>query len=135
MATALMRRDSDPANVGSMLLADPLRVHPITKVVASRLGDIAIDRDRAAAIHALLTAFVKQPANSDYPPLRMSTTDDDAVIIEWAFADRRLGFSYEHDGRESGWYFVRTNTESEHGPLASLKSNLPRLIQRCLQPA
>lgn len=61
----------------------------------------------------LLKAFQQ----AEYPPLRASEAEDGSAVIEWVFADRRLGFSFEEDPKESGWYFV--SSQESGGVLAS----------------
>lgn len=109
-------------------------VHPLTHVVSTGLG--GVDPTRATAIRSLLRNMAIEAAFFDTegrPPLRLSETEDGAILVEWIFEDRRLGFSFEHDMAESGWYFVRSNGSSDcsvSGLLSDL--NLRGMLARCL---
>ena len=41
-----------------------------------------------------------------FPPLHALNVDDGSILIEWIFADFRIGFSVEPEPEESGWYLV-----------------------------
>lgn len=129
MAQPLMCRDVG-ANFTDM--RGSWRSHPITQAVAAKLS--AVDVARATKISALLESFVAATRSMDVrvcPSLRLATADDDSILVEWVFSDRRLGFAYERDERESGWYFVQRTKQGEAGPLSNLGSELPQLISRC----
>lgn len=54
------------------------------------------------------------------PPLSLYKLDDGSFIIEWIFKDFRIGFSLEHDEKQSGWYLITNKTlgdESRSGLL------------------
>ena len=40
------------------------------------------------------------------PQLRAFNVEDGSVLIEWIFANFRIGFTVETDPEESGWYLV-----------------------------
>lgn len=54
---------------------------------------------------------------SDAPVMMANMLEDGALVVEWAFRDRRLGFSFDPDEKESGWFFV--SVPSAGGVLAS----------------
>lgn len=60
---------------------------------------------------------------SNAPKLEIVDAEDGSVLIEWHFADRRLGFNIEPCEGQSGWYFaVSKNSGGQCGAglLASL---------------
>ena len=57
----------------------------------------------------MLEAFCRELVErgaTGVPALHTTQADDGSVIVEWTFRDRRLGFSFEPNPEESGWYFV-----------------------------
>lgn len=111
--------------------------HPLTREVASALH--SIQPARAAAIRSLLEEFVTAlPVEGavERTALRLTEADDGAILVEWLFKDRRLGFSFEPDARESGWYFVLSNASAELAESGLLDGADPKLlITRFLQHA
>jgi hypothetical protein len=68
------------------------------------------------------------------PPFEIVDADDGSVLIEWHFADRRLGFNIEPQQGQSGWYFAFSRTSGGQcgsGLLASLDMRvlLPLMFQ------
>lgn len=60
---------------------------------------------------------------SSAPPLEIIDAGDGSVLIEWYFADRRLGFNLEPQEGQSGWYFAFSRASGGQcgsGSLASL---------------
>ncbi|MBM4260079.1 MAG: hypothetical protein FJ145_01405 [Deltaproteobacteria bacterium] len=53
------------------------------------------------------------PADNSFPPLRLAALDDGSVLLEWTFKDRRLGFTFEADPNDYGWYYVFSRGQSE----------------------
>ena len=63
-------------------------------------------------------------------PLRASVLDDGALLIEWTLSDRRLGFSFESNPEESGWYFVFSKGSSERCEAGTMNQlDVPRLVR------
>ncbi|MCP3959109.1 MAG: hypothetical protein GY719_14760 [bacterium] len=103
----------------------------MTKAALDLLG--AADRSGAAVARRVLGKFAAAADAFDVanaPDLHLVEEDDGAILIEWAFADRRLGFSIEQQPEDSGWYFVLSNDSSERyeaGRLDQLK--MRRLVK------
>ena len=63
-------------------------------------------------------------------PLRASVLDNGTLLIEWTLPDRRLGFSFESNPEESGWYFVFSKGSSERYEAGSMDQlDVPRLLR------
>lgn len=59
---------------------------------------------------------------NEMPPLHAFQSEDGALIVEWTFIDFRIGFAFEQNIEESGWYLITT---SELGGI-SASGYLPR---------
>ncbi len=46
---------------------------------------------------------------SDVSPLYAYRNDDGSLMIEWIFDNFRIGFDFEENHEESGWYIVSNN--------------------------
>ena len=110
--------------------------HPLTCLVYERLAQIPSGTKEA--IQNVLNQFLNSVLHiesTNLPPLRLRLLDDSSYLMEWTFEDRRLGFSFEEDPKESGWYFVFSNASSEHcesGTLDQLEMN--RMVGLMLRP-
>ena len=67
------------------------------------------------------------------PPLHAVNISDGSILIEWIFADFRIGFTIESNSRQSGWYFVSNGglgQSSNSGLIANtdIKGLLLRLV-------
>jgi len=112
--------------------------HPLTRVAYERLRDIPV-RTREA-INEILSKFLNAVESRhlplpNLPPLRLKLLDDSSYLMEWTFEDRRLGFSFEEDPTESGWYFVYYNGSSERCESGTMDQlEMKRLINLMLRP-
>jgi hypothetical protein len=111
-------------------------IHPVTKSVYDQLT--SVPEMHGQAIEVLLTqfaAYVPKNNSSGLPPLRLSALEDSSYLLEWTFKDRRLGFSFEPDPKDSGWYYVYSKGSSElyeSGTMDQLE--IERLISKALTP-
>ncbi len=96
----------------------------------------AADHQRAKTARRILADFsatVEAFDTSGAPDLHLAEADDGALLVEWVFADRRLGFSFEKQPEESGWYFVLSNGSSERYEAGTLDQvEMRRLVQMML---
>jgi hypothetical protein len=110
--------------------------HPITKPAYAKLCQIHVSSRMRDAINAILDEFTRRlPLDVITPPLRLVFLEDSSCLLEWTFKDRRLGFSFEVNPKESGWYFVYSNNSSqryESGTMDQLE--MSRLIRMTLKP-
>jgi hypothetical protein len=113
---------------------DAAAVHPTTKSVYNQLT--TVPGVYTQAIEAVLTQFASfVPMNEaiKLPALRLAALEDSSYLLEWTFKDRRLGFSFEPDPKDSGWYFVYSRASSElyeSGTMDQLE--IERLISKAL---
>jgi len=94
---------------------------PATGSVSS-LTDPGMVRAAGWVLDELADALVALGV-TDAPALRASRPADGSLLMEWTFADRRLGFNIEPVRGESGWYYVfsrESGGESGSGLLSSL---------------
>lgn len=89
---------------------------PIAVIIDS-LANRSVREQAESLLRELRPILLRAARDSDLPPLRATETEDGTALIEWVFADRRLGFSLEKDPKDSGWYFV--SSRSSGGVLAS----------------
>ena len=115
----------------------PSLIDTISSRVGARSGTLANTR-----MNGELTEILKQLRLaatetgidlSSAPPLEVIDADDGSVLIEWHFADRRLGFNIEPHEGQSGWYFAFSRApggQCGSGLLASLdmKALLPMMF-------
>jgi hypothetical protein len=111
-------------------------IHSVTKTVYEQLTSV-VPKTYKQAMRVLLTEFASSvPRNeSKLPPLRLAALEDSSYLLEWTFKDRRLGFSFESDPKDSGWYYVYSRGSSElyeSGTMDQLE--LRRLIAKALNP-
>lgn len=106
----------------------------LTRGVLSRLA--GVDGRRAADAQRILDDFSRAADAYDVsgaPDLRLTEADDGAILIEWTFADRRLGFSLEQQPGDSGWYFVLSNGSTERFEAGTLDQlEMRRLVEMML---
>jgi hypothetical protein len=62
--------------------------------------------------------------SSNLPPLKFRLLEDDSVLIEWIFKDFRIGFSFEPNSDDSGWYLVSNDNLNEVSTSGPLKDEL-----------
>ena len=127
------------ANIGTTLTPTKLEaIHPITKIAYSKLSALPVPQITREAIGGILHEFVKcLPLHEtvERPPIRLVSLEDSCFLLEWAFMDRRLGFSFETDPKDSGWYYVYSHDSSERyesGTMDQLELN--RLVTMTLKP-
>ena len=113
-------------------------IHPITKTAYVKLNELPASQITREAIAEILHQFAKLLSlreTANQPPLRLVPLEDSCYLLEWAFIDRRLGFSFETDPKDSGWYYVYSHEFSERyesGTMDQLELN--RLIAMTLSP-
>ena len=101
-------------NIEPTAPVDPTR--PIAAIIES-FANRSVREQAQSLVRELRPVLLRAARDSDLPPLRATQTEDGGALIEWIFADRRLGFSLEEDPKESGWYFV--SSRSSGGVVAS----------------
>jgi hypothetical protein len=95
--------------------------HPIAGIWSSILQIEDSERADAAlrivnTIHKLLDLFQMYGLDINYlPPLRAFHLSDESFLLDWIFLDFRIGFSFEPDHNESGWYLVTNKNLGEIG--------------------
>jgi hypothetical protein len=106
-------------------------VHPLTNPVYDQLAEITIPTKEA--IQSLLIKFatsVSSAVTVKLPPLRLAI-----CLLEWTFEDRRLGFSFEQNPKDSGWYYVYSSDSSERYESGTMDQlEMSRLIGMMLKP-
>ena len=111
-------------------------IHPVTKSVYGQLTNMPVGYREAMV--GLLTQFailVPKTEPSKFPPLRLAALEDSSYLVEWTFKDRRLGFSFEPDPKESGWYYVYSSGSSERYESGTMDQlEMRRLIEMTLRP-
>lgn len=122
----------------SLAATKPEAIHPITKTAYAKLSELPAAQITRDAIGAILHQFMEALAVSGTvtrPPLKLVPLEESCYLLEWTFKDRRLGFSFETDPKDSGWYYVYSNNSSERyesGTMDQLEMN--RLIAMTLKP-
>jgi hypothetical protein len=111
-------------------------VHPLTRYVYGQLD--AVPTGTKEAIQGVLQQFARSISHTPtakLPPLGLAFLEDSAYLVEWTFADRRLGFSFEGNPKDSGWYFVFSNGSSERYESGTMDQlEMGRLIGMTLKP-
>lgn len=65
-------------------------------------------------IQEMVNSFKELKLDLGYlSPLNAYNVDDGSLLIEWVFRDFRIGFSYEPNPNESGWYLITNRTLGE----------------------
>jgi hypothetical protein len=89
-------------------------VHPLTKSVYQELAKIpGGQREAIQFVLNQLAMSMPKDKSTTLPPLRLAPLEDSSYLLEWTFEDRRLGFSFEANPKDSGWYYVYSNDSSE----------------------
>jgi hypothetical protein len=115
---------------------NPENFHPITKPAYDKLRQLPVFSRTRNAIIAILAQFTNLlPSNVAGPPLRLVLLEDSSCLLEWTFKDRRLGFSFEVNPKDSGWYFVYSSNSSERYESGTMDQlEMSRLISMTLRP-
>ena len=110
-------------------------IHPVTKSVYDQLTNITeCYRLAIARLLSQFATFVPKRTSNKFPPLRLAALEDSSYLLEWTFKDRRLGFSFEPDPKESGWYYVYSSGSSERYESGSMDQlEMSRLIAMTLK--
>lgn len=124
------------ADLEEHLVASKLEaVHPLTSAVYNQLSDMPTSTKEA--VQDILNKFahsVPYPVRTKLPNLRLSLLEDSAYLLEWTFEDRRLGFSFEQNQKDSGWYFVLSNALSERYESGTMDQlEMSRLVKMMLK--
>lgn len=95
----------------------------------------SLSEPRKKEINCVFSQLVRYiPANDSLPPLRLSELEDGSVLLEWTFKDRRLGFTFEPDPNDSGWYYVFSRGQSERYESGTMDQlEIERLISKALK--
>jgi hypothetical protein len=110
-------------------------IHPVTKAAYDQLTNIPGPyREAIARLLNQFANFVPQTEPSKFPHLRLAALEDSSYLLEWTLRDRRLGFSFEPDAKESGWYYVYSSGSSERYESGSMDQlEMARLIAMTLK--
>jgi hypothetical protein len=104
--------------------------HTICQVKNQQVRDQAVKL--LAPIQEMFRALQQSGVDLSYlPPLRATNVDDRSVLIEWVFADFRVGFSIEPNPDNSSWYLVsdkRLDEVSAFGYLSN--ANLEKTVSQ-----
>jgi hypothetical protein len=111
--------------IGGVLKAHFLPLPEDTSLVKSAWNTLCATRnqDIAGRSRALLSMLLETISSfrgfgfdMDYlPPVRAFNVDDGSVLIEWIFADFRIGFNIEPNPQDSNWYLVSNKKFGEIG--------------------
>ena len=106
-------------------------VHPLTSSAYDQLAEILTPtKESIQSVLNLFVTFVSYTVTVGLPPLRLSLLEDSSYLLEWTFKDRRLGFSFEKDPKDSGWYFVLFSTSSERSESGTMDQlEMGRLVK------
>lgn len=111
-------------------------VHPLTRSIYDQLD--AVPTGTKEAIQGVLNQFARSISHTltaKLPPLRLAFLEDSSYLLEWTFADRRLGFSFEANPKDSGWYYVYSSDSSERYESGTMDQlEMSRLIGMTLKP-
>lgn len=116
-------------------LQDGAAVHPLTKSAYRELPTIPkSQRDAIQSVLNQLAIFLPK-GSSTMRPFRLTLLEDSSYLLEWTFADRRLGFSFEPNPDDSGWYYVYSNGSSERYESGTMDQlEISRLVAMTLKP-
>jgi len=111
-------------------------VHPLTRFIYDQLD--AVPTGAKEAIQGVLNQFatsISHTLTAKVPPLRLAFLEDSSYLLEWTFADRRLGFSFEANPKDSGWYYVYSSDSSERYESGTMDQlEMSRLVKMTLKP-
>lgn len=127
------------ANIWRALTPTKLEaIHPITKSAYAKLSEISATSNVRKAINEILHQIaIDLPLNETgkLPPLRLALLEDSSYLLEWTFDDRRLGFTFESNPKDSGWYYVFSSDSSERYESGTMDQlELVRLLRMMLKP-
>jgi len=54
----------------------------------------------------LINLAVRNDIANKLPPISIQGLDDNSVLLEWAFKDFRIGFSFEANNDDSSWFLL-----------------------------
>lgn len=110
-------------------------IHPLTRPVYKQLAEIpAPTREAIQDILQRFASSVSDAVSRKLPSLRLASLEDESYLLEWTFADRRLGFSFEPNPKESGWYFVLSTDSSERYESGTMDQlEMSRLVKMMLK--
>ncbi len=98
----------------SYLSSDQNNCGIFSKIALSNINSTAIRKQITDFLlqlqHVLETENYFYDGYRTITPLSMNVIEDGSVLIEWAFKDFRIGFSFEENSEESSYYFV-TNSK------------------------
>lgn len=111
-------------------------VHPLTRSVYEQLAGIPkATRESIQVVLNHLATSVPKDETRKLPPLRLALLEDSSYLLEWTFKDRRLGFSFETDPKDSGWYYVYSSDSSERYESGTMDQlEMSRLVRMTLKP-
>lgn len=111
-------------------------IHPVTKFAYQQL-DATPTTTRASIQDILkqLARIVPYILALTLPRLRLAVLEDSSYLLEWTFKDRRLGFLFERDPKDSGWYYVYSSGSSERYESGTMDQlDMSRLVKMALKP-
>lgn len=108
--------------------------HPVVRYAYEKSKNVCEPRRREiSSLLSELTRYI--PVDNSLPPLGLAELDDGSVLLEWTFKDRRLGFTFETDPNDSGWYYVFSRGRSEHYESGTMDQlEIERLVSKALKP-
>lgn len=65
---------------------------------------------------------------SSLPNIRAFNVEDGSLLLEWKFSDFRIGFSFEPDLQESGWYLVTNRKLGEISASGYITTIDPKML-------
>lgn len=110
-------------------------IHPLTGPVYNQLGEIPTPTKEAVQdVLGKFATSISHAVTTKLPRLRLSLLEDSSYLLEWTFEDRRLGFSFEQNRKDSGWYFVLSTASSERYESGTMDQlEMSRLIKMMLK--
>jgi hypothetical protein len=110
-------------------------VHPLTKSAYRELPTIPKSQRNAIQFVLNQLAIFLPKGSSTMRPFRLTLLEDSSYLLEWTFADRRLGFSFESNPDDSGWYYVYSSGSSERYESGTMDQlEVSRLVAMTLKP-
>lgn len=124
----------EPESEGNLILSpapgDEVRV--LAGVSMSLLATDAVGDAQRIAASRFLAELRSELARYDvrrFPAFRLARPLDGSLVIEWTLGDRRLGFSFEEDLDDSGWYYAFALKHGGRSASGSLREmNLEALL-------
>jgi hypothetical protein len=115
----------------------PLEViHPLTSPIHNQLAEVpTLTKEAIQDVLKQFATSVSYSPKTNLPPLRLTMLEDSSYLLEWVFEDRRLGFSFEQNPKDSGWYYVYSNDSSERFESGTMDQlEMSRLVEMTLKP-